>query len=377
MPEVLYHPLWRRVAQRGLVTILLSLAAVAAIEGVSSLALMIRDARRAAPTRPKSNFPQAAYDSTIGWVGLPNLSIPNNFGPGLSLTTTADGMRIHRPVMPQLFPGERRAICSGDSFTYGSGVSDGETFCAVIEHEIPGLVTLNMAQRGFGIDQAYLWYRRDGSRYSHQLHLFAFIWNDFERMTLRSFWGYSKPILRLKDGRLVTENVPVPPWAGTRETSASSSVLAESRLVQLVQRLAGPSESAQLRRVETQIWDVAEAVFHDLARLNRQRGSVLVLVYLPAPSDLLPGPYDARRKKLADFSKRSGISLIDLTPEIRQLPADTLDWFFITPNALPVGGSAGHYTAAGHRWVATRLAEHLRAIPAAAAALPAPAGATR
>jgi hypothetical protein len=63
---------------------------------------------------------------------------------------------------------------------------------------------------------------------------------------------------------------------------------------------------------------------------------------------------------------------VDLTPEIRAVPPDSADWMFITPNALPVQGSSAHYTAAGHRWVAARLAEHLRAMPAVAAAVGVP-----
>jgi hypothetical protein len=92
-------------------------------------------------------------------------------------------------------------------------------------------------------------------------------------------------------------------------------------------------------------------------------------VYLPAPPDLAPGPYDVRRERMEKFSKKAGIPFIDLTPAIRAVPPDSLDWLFITPNALPVEGSSGHYTASGHRWVAAQLASQLRAIPPVAGAL--------
>ena len=67
------------------------------------------------------------------------MAIRDNFGPGISLTTNGEGLRIHRPVTDPLGPDERRAICSGDSFTYGSGVGDDDTFCAALEREVPGL----------------------------------------------------------------------------------------------------------------------------------------------------------------------------------------------------------------------------------------------
>jgi hypothetical protein len=343
------------------------LVLVVALEGLSSVAVIVSDAR-AAKVAPE-NFRQAKYDSLLGWIGLPNLSLRDNYGPGLRLTTNGDGIRIHRPVTPALAAGEKRIVCSGDSFAFGSGVSDDETFCAYLEQELPGVRTLNMAQRGYGIDQAYLWYKRDGARYQRQVHLFTFIWHDFERMALTEFTGYPKSKLALKNGHLVATNVPVPRWKGPDRGVTAAALVADTRLMQYVERRIDQSDAAKMRRVDAQVWDIAEAVFLDLAKMNKERGSSLVLVYLPAPPDLTPGPYDVRRERMEKFSKKSGIPFIDLTPEIRGVPPDSLDWLFITPNALPVEGSGGHYTAKGHQWVAARLAEHLRAIPTVAAAL--------
>ena len=284
------------------------------LEGLASFGLLASDIRDI-PNAPE-NFRQAKYDTLLGWVGLPNLARPDNYGPGVRLTTNADGMRIHRPVTPQLAPGEKRAICSGDSFTFGSGVADDETFCAYLEQDLPGFRTLNMAQRGYGIDQAYLWYKRDAVRYPHQLHLFAFIWADFERMAVKSFTGYPKSRLRLKDGQLALENVPVPEWTGYSKVPTALSMLPELRLVQMIQRQTDQSEATKLARVDAQVWDIALAVFKDLDRLNKERGSKLVLVYLPTPDDLVAGVHELRRKRLAEFSRASGIPFVDLTAEI-------------------------------------------------------------
>jgi hypothetical protein len=108
---------------------------------------------------------------------------------------------------------------------------------------------------------------------------------------------------------------------------------------------------------------VAQAVFRDLDSLNRARGSRVVLVYLPTLGDLREGAGDDRRAALAAFSGRLGISFVDLTAGMRAVSPDSVDWFFITPSALPVRGLAGHYSAAGNRWVAARLAGRLGALP--------------
>ena len=357
----------RTLVRNLLLASLVLAVAVTGLEGLSSFASLARGFRALRP--PPANFRQATYDSLIGWVGIPNLAIADNYGPGLSLTTNAEGMRIHRPVSRALEPGERRIVCSGDSFTFGSGVGDRETFCAGLERELPGVRTLNLAQRGYGNDQAYLRYRRDAGAYPHQLHLFAFIWNDFERMALRSFTGYPKPVLALRDGSLVTDNVPVPEWKGWSRWAAAPALLARLRLMQVIRERVNPTDSAKMARVDAQVLPAVEAMFRDLARLARERGSELVLVYLPAPPDLAPGAWDVRRRKLADLSRTSGVTLIDLTDEIRRLPADTLDWMFITEHALPVDGASGHYTAMGHDWVAAQLAGHFRALPEVRTAL--------
>ena len=279
-------------------------------------------------------------------------------------------MRIHRPITPALAPNQRRAICSGDSFAFGSGVSDDETLCAYLEGEIPHLETVNMAQRGYGIDQAYLWYRRDAARWPHQLHLFMFIWADFERMAVTSFTGYPKPIMELHDGALVTKNVPGPPWSGSTRGYEIAGILSgrasSSSCNAASTRAIPPSSLASTPRCGMS----PKACSRDLARLNADRHSALVLVYLPTLADYTPGAYDTRRARLTAFSKRTGIPFVDLTSDLRTVSRDSVDWLFITANQLPVQGSAGHYTARGNAWAAAQLAKHLRTVPAAASALP-------
>ena len=59
----------------------------------------------------------------------------------------------------------------------------------------PRLETLNMGQGGYGVDQAYLWYKRDAAKFEHQVHLLAFITDDFVRMQSDRFRGYGKPVI--------------------------------------------------------------------------------------------------------------------------------------------------------------------------------------
>lgn len=345
------------------------------LEGAASTLLFVRDL--ANPTVDVNTRP-ARYDALLGWVGLPNLDMRDMFGPGAPLSTNADGMRVHRPVTAAVAPGVTRMICSGDSFTHGWGVGDSDTFCAQLERRVPHLETLNMAQHGFGIDQAWLWYRRDGGRYEHQVHLFAFIFNDFDRMGMRAFFGYPKPILRVDGDTLVVENTPVPRSPPSTLPATLQRVLPTLRVSQLAGGLKLQGDTARAAQREAEIQNVAEHVFRALKRLNEQRGSHLVLVYLPTLSDLEPSKLDDRRARVDRLAAAAGIPFIDLTPDIRALPSDSSAWYFITPNLIKARGAARHYTVSGNRWVAARLAERLNAMPAMRARLTAaPVGARR
>jgi len=360
-------PRRRSIAKRLIVGGVLALLGVIVLEGLASAGVLVSDVMRLEP--PAQNFRQAAYDSLLGWVSLPNLALRDNFGPGIALTTNADGIRVHRPIARTLAAGERRIICSGASFTFGSGVADGDTFCARLEERLPDVRTLNLAQRGYGVDQSYLLYRRDAGRYPHHVQLFALNSSDVDRSVSTTMTGYPKPVLALADGKVVAENVPVPQWEGWSRWSDARTLLPTLRIAQLVMSRVDLGEAAQMRRVDARMWPLLDSVFADLARLNRAHGSVPAIVYLPALQEYAAGPRDDRRAKFAASARRTGIAFIDLTPDLRAVPADSLDWMFITPNGLPVRGANGHFTVSGHRWVADRLAAHLRNDAALAGAL--------
>lgn len=61
------------------------------------------------------------------------------------------GLRDERRVGPEKKPGWRRILALGDSFTYGFGVRQEDTFLRILEAEIPRLEILNAARTGTGL----------------------------------------------------------------------------------------------------------------------------------------------------------------------------------------------------------------------------------
>jgi hypothetical protein len=111
-----------------------------------------------------------------------DLFIPDMYRPGVSLRTNSRSFRGGREFTEAVPSGKFRVICSGDSVTLGFGVGDDHPWCKLLESLDQRLETVNMRQAGYGVDQAYLWYKRDGGAFRHHVHLFAPIVDDFRRM---------------------------------------------------------------------------------------------------------------------------------------------------------------------------------------------------
>ena len=145
MPERSSRSLARRVLIRLGVTLAIAVLILALAEGAASAYLFASDFKAFAAPYAMIR-PHTTYDTLLGWVNRKSFVSPNEFGPGLLLTTNAQGFRDSRDVAPQAAPGETRIVCSGDSFTLASGIAEGHHWCAQLEKELPGLRTMNMGQ---------------------------------------------------------------------------------------------------------------------------------------------------------------------------------------------------------------------------------------
>ncbi len=79
----------------------------------------------------------------------------------------------------------------------GWGVSNDQTWSQLLTSINQRLQTVNMGQGVYGVDQAYLLYKRDGSKFEHNIQIFAFITHNFVRIQNASFMGRRKSLLYL------------------------------------------------------------------------------------------------------------------------------------------------------------------------------------
>lgn len=360
-----------RVLRRAVVLAARVAVLLVLIEGLASIALTCGELRRDAKA-PLAERQHTRYDPELGWVSIPDASLLDLYGPGVFLRTNSRGFRGARETTPEVPLGRRRVVCSGDSFTLGYGVDDNQTWCARLGVLLPGVETVNLGQGGYGIDQSYLLFRRELPRLAHDVHLFAFITEDFLRMESKEFLGYGKPVLRLgAGGALEVDNVPVPrgafavPWL-----AQNARFVAALRTFQLAQAWL-PRRARRAPSADMSV--LALRVFGELARLADERHAALVLVHLPMFEELDPGPWDDLRAWLEEEASRRGLVYVDLLPELRGISRASAERLFLARGQLDYPAADGHYGVEGNARVAELLRERLLRLPAARDRLGAPA----
>ncbi len=291
------------------------------------------------------------FDDELGWVGAPGTHLADFSGPGRDITIDARSLRITAPPDDD---DSVTVLCSGDSFTFGVGVGDTETWCYRLGVDHPRLATLNAGEPAYGLGQMYLKAARLADDVNWDVQVFAFIADDIRRMTTSEFVGRNKPRFVLDDaGALklerdrVAESSRVYAWV-----RANKRVFANLRVLELSdrirQKMAGPPAP---RPSDDETARLAGAIFEQTAKLNAEKGRRAVFVFLPGGADVDPAD-TAWRPRIAAECKRRGLHCAELVTPFRALSDADQEGMF-----EPV---TNHYNARGNAWIAERIAGLVR-----------------
>jgi hypothetical protein len=144
------------------------------------------------------------YDERLGWQVR-----PNQHSPGFN--TGANGVRLPSSTDRTLPIGA--ILASGDSFTFGSDVSDAESWPADLE-AMTGTPVVNAAVPGWGTDQIVMRAEDMIDIARPQTMIVDFLWYDIGRTEEETNFGAHKPYYTIVDNELVLHNAPVPPFEG-------------------------------------------------------------------------------------------------------------------------------------------------------------------
>jgi len=341
-----------------LINVILVAALLCLIEGLLSYSVI----GHAFFTQRIAERQHTEYDEELGWINLPNIFIEDMYSREDYFTTNSQRYRNAKDFSREVPANKVRVICSGDSFTLGFGVDDDNTWCQQLAAMNERLETVNMGQGGYGVDQAYLWYRRDEPKLDHDVVLFAFISDDFPRMESDTFMGYGKPYLTVRDGELVQENFPV----SRRSYDASwltvnLHMLQELRTISLLNETVGellPSkDNGYVTKDHRHTDKVVAKIFESMQQIAKDNQRQLILVYLPTLGDY-KGTVPLRWRQLVQAeADQHGYMFIDVAEDMQTLPLQTVEKMFR-------GG--GHYSDEGNRYVAEVLYNKLLELPGVA-----------
>lgn len=360
----------RRRVGRGvrwaLINALVAVALILMLEGLASFAHVFNRP----PEEPVSKGRVAermhtAYDELLGWVNTPNTVISNMYGKGRHLRINAQGFRDDHDIGVEPPSNTLRVIASGDSFTMGYGVGNDAVWVRQLEDMLDGVECVNMGQGGYGLGQAYLWYKRDGAHLAHDVHILSFITDDYRRMTMDRFMGYGKPVLTVDDRhRLKVTHTPPPRHRlGEEPWRAFLTALTKLRLFGWLQPALERRNEALAEQWSAKARDTARALFADLHAMHREEGRIGVLVHLPWQDDYDGHASDAWRRWLREEARTNGWFFIDLVRPFRAWPREEIAELFIQEDTGRFRGARGHYTEKGNRAIARALLEELKKHP--------------
>lgn len=278
-----------------------------------------------AATGPRGDSIFAA-DAAVGWVLRPGQH------DGGTVTVTSQGYRGQRQVQASEHP----VVFLGDSFTYGSGVRDDETFPALVERAVARPVA-NLGIPGFGLDQVWGMLRDKALPLAPRVVVIGFVDVDFERALSRydPGKGFVRPWYQLVDGQLVSRPHDDVPNPIVRLLDAHSRLW---RAGQLALQGAGRT------RPIGDWWHLNAALLEAMWRDAQAAHVPTVFVRLPMAKPL---PFPLLQEDL----QRLGAPYLDLHTGHQLGPEHFL------PD--------GHPSPAGHRVIADAVAARLRTLPRA------------
>lgn len=153
----------------------------------------------------QSASPASNFDPLLGWRNKREPSVVS--APPVKLNS---GL-WRSPHEFEVKKNKKRIAIVGDSFSYGVGLSDGNTYPDYLSKEFSGdYEVYNFGVAGFGLDQMAINAVYNVAPYHPDLIVFSFIADNFSRACFNFVFNARKPYFEKKSGDLVLSATPVP-----------------------------------------------------------------------------------------------------------------------------------------------------------------------
>lgn len=314
------------------------------------------------PPAPQHQLPWIQFHPVFGWANRYGYVGPYVKEGVFSTRITIDPRGYREIAKPRR--SQHRVLVLGDSFTFGHGVNDHETWPARLAEYNPNMEVLNSAVVGWGHDQQVLC-MRDLIKFDNpDLVIWGWSSADFPRNTM-VYWrlrdattglDFAKPRYVLRDGKLELTNAkPVSPEhldaaiaAYVAERKARGGALRRGlRKFRLFELSENAVDTINLKVEQLRL---GEALLLEGIHVARKSGKRIVLVHLPVQKWVHSKNPVTRLKRfltekmLKRVVETTGVEFVDCMPAFQALSGEKLDALFLPDD--------GHYTPAGHQLVA-------------------------
>ena len=313
--------------------------------------------------RPQEVGPSRfAFDRELGEIPVPRQKGQRSY-PGVyefNYSNNSQGFRGSREYGPKQ-PGSFRLLLLGDSFTYGIGVNDDQTFACHLEQSLrqhqPATEVINAGCAGKGTDYALKLFQTRGAKLQPEVTVLCFFPNDFqdnargEYYDLKPRGGLQVKSLAREGLKAVLFQLPGYNWLISRSQAANLvkqamvDYLTASQASQAAPASAGLVVSysyAGQRYSDDANRQVTEIYAAQLMAAARQAGSQLVFFYIPVAAEV----EDYRRAQelspdeqaIKEIIETRGGTLHSLTPVLAGDPGNLRELYF----------AEGHWTSRAH-----------------------------
>lgn len=295
------------------------------------------------------------YDKDMGLMHIPHLKGEEYF-PGVydfEFSNGEDGFRIsHKDAMPPFI--NKKVMLVGDSFTYGKGVDDEETFAYQLQKEIlrDSTLVINSGVEGRGTDHALRGYQHYKDKYQPDVVVYFAHYNDLADNLREEYFELNDSTLTPKtfEGFLGGKKEML------RKSKLYNWLISNSHFFALIKKvLVQKLMSGQVLRYEDGI-DMEKAkhltgVFIDKLREEVEAdGRNFLAYYIPSTLDIearLKGELTKQEQFFDTYFKEKNINFHNLSEDfIDSGETEIIKHFYLLE---------GHWNPNGHQLAAEKL----------------------
>jgi hypothetical protein len=263
-----------------------------------------------------------------------------------------------------------RVLFLGDSFTYGTGVNDDQTFAALVEKDLRAdqvsVEVMNAGCPGKGTDYELKCFQTVGRKFHPDLTVLAFFCNDFQDNARGEYYNIgSRGELQVKPlncnrGTIKTLLDHLPPYNWLISWSQAANLVKQAGVEALINRArqSGPDATNGLVvSYERSASGYATAANEPVTRIYvdqlnaavKSAGGALMMFYIPISQEVLDyrrtSTISADERAIQRLAADNGIILWSLTPLLAH-SGQSIDRLYYPE---------GHWTAAAHAIAARYL----------------------